>query len=63
MQKFWYESKLVWLGVITTLIGALQLVAEFLKAGTFSPDSVVLLVVGILGVVLRVWFTEASIRK
>ena len=62
-MKAWYESKLTWLGIITTLVGALQLVAEFLKGGAFSPDAVVLLVVGILGVILRVWFTDTAIAK
>jgi hypothetical protein len=62
-MKAWYESKMTWLGIITTLIGALQLVAEFLKSGAFSPDAVVLLVVGILGVILRVWFTDTAIAK
>jgi len=62
-SKAWYESKILWLGVITTLIGALQLVAEFLKSGNFTPDAIVLLVVGVLGVVLRVWFTDTTIRK
>lgn len=62
-MKAWYESKLVWLGIITTVIGALQLVADFLAQGVFTPEALVLLASGILGVVLRVWFTSTSIRK
>lgn len=62
-MKNWYESKTVWLGVIATTIGALQLVAQFLASGTFTPEAFTLLVVGVLGVVLRVWFTDTAIRK
>ena len=62
-MKEWYQSKTVWLGVITTLIGALQLVAQFLGTGVFTPEAFTLLAVGVLGVILRVWFTDQPIRK
>ena len=59
--KKWYESKLVILNVIQTLIGALTLAAEYMKAGDLSPAGMTMLVVGILGVILRVWYTNTSI--
>ena len=62
MAKKWYESKLVWLGVIQTLIGILGLVATFLEAGNFTAPAVVMLVIGALTVVLRVWFTDVPIE-
>jgi len=63
LGKVWYQSKLVWLGIVQTLIGALGLVAEYLSKSDFSPASVVVLVSGILTVILRVWFTNTTISK
>lgn len=62
-MKPWYTSKLVWLGIISTLIGALQLVASLLAQSTITSSDITLLIVGILGVILRVWFTDAEIAK
>jgi hypothetical protein len=59
----WYESKTVWMGIITTAIGALGLLAEYLSKGDFSASAATLLGVGVLNIVLRVWFTNAPIEK
>lgn len=61
MKKVWYESKLVWLGIIQTLIGMLAVLAEFLRAGDYSPVAVAILLSGVLTVILRVWFTDSAI--
>ena len=61
-MKAWYSSKMVWLGVVQFLIGALGLLAEFLRAGDYSPFAVTMLASGILVVVMRVWFTDGAIR-
>lgn len=61
MTKAWYLSKLTWLGIVQFLIGALGLLAEFLKAGDYSPFAVTMLVSGILVVIMRVWFTNSAI--
>lgn len=61
MVKAWYSSKMVWLGVVQFLIGALGLLAEFLRAGDYSPFAVTMLLSGILVVVMRVWFTDSAI--
>lgn len=61
MEKPWYQSKLVWLGVITTLIGVLEVVGIWLEAAQFQPQDFVVLAVGVLTVILRVWFTDTSI--
>ena len=53
MAKAWYASKTVWAGIIEVLIGALGLVATFLAAGNYTPEAIVLLVVGVLTIVLR----------
>jgi len=60
--KKWYESKLVWLGVLQTLIGILGLVADFLDVGNFTAAGIVVLFSGVLTIVLRVWFTDLPIQ-
>lgn len=60
-MKPWYQSKLVWSGVVLTLIGALQLVAQYLDAGVYSASGIVMLVVGVLNVILRIWFTNEEL--
>ena len=62
VDKKWYASKLVWLGVIETVIGIHGLVATFLGAGSYTPESIVVLVMGALTVALRVWFTDTPIE-
>ena len=60
-SKLWYTSKTVWLGVITTLIGALPLVADLVARVAISPQDVILTGVGVLAVILRVWFTDTPV--
>lgn len=61
MQKEWYKSKVLWIGVITTLIGALSLLATLLQQASITPSDVVLFSVGVLNIVLRVWFTDTKL--
>lgn len=61
-SKSWYLSKIVWLGIIQTLIGGLGVLGEFLQKGDYSPFALTILATGILTVVLRVWFTTESIK-
>lgn len=60
-MKAWYQSKLVWLGIVQTLIGSLGLLADYLANGAYTPEQVVLLFSGILTVILRVWFTNTQV--
>jgi len=60
-MKPWYQSKLVWLGVLECAIGILGLVAAYLQNGSFTPADFVLLVSGALTVVLRVFFTDTAV--
>jgi len=55
--KRWFNSKLVWIGLLQTLIGICGIVAEFLSIGTFSPEAFVLLVAGMA----TVWCVETVI--
>jgi len=61
MEKKWYQSKLVWLGVIITLQGLIPLVTELLAKGTVSPADVGVFASGVLAVILRVWFTDSAV--
>lgn len=61
-SKIWYQSKLVWLGVIQTLIGGLGVIGEFLQKGDYSPFALTIVATGILTVALRVWFTNTPIQ-
>jgi hypothetical protein len=60
-MKSWYESKTVWVNVITTVLAVLALLPE---GGLVPPQAVpyILLVDGILNVVLRIWFTDKPVR-
>ena len=60
--KKWYQSKLVWLGIIMTLSGILPLVASLMQQASIAPADFVSLFGGILTVILRIWFTSAPIQ-
>ena len=62
-MKKWYQSKTVWLGILTTLIGILGLVSDFLGKPTNTLQDITLLLSGVLGVVLRVWFTSQPLER
>ena len=61
-MKKWYQSKIVWLGVLQTIIGALVVVQDYVNnGGGIGPQELVLIATGILTVVLRVWFSGTPI--
>lgn len=60
-MKAWYDSKIVWVGVITTLLGVLGLFQEWYAKGDFSVPGIIGFVIGVLLIVLRVWFTDTPI--
>jgi len=60
MVKSWHESKTFWVGVIEILIGILGLLATFLGRGVYTPEAIILLVVGALTITLR-WLTTEAI--
>ena len=60
--KNWYESKTLWLNLITAAV----LIADLLVQQPFIPPAYlpfIATVVGILNVVLRVWFTDTGIAS
>jgi hypothetical protein len=61
-MKLWYQSKTLWLNVITTVIAVLSLVGtETLSFMTPQTTELVLLTVAVLNVILRVWFTAEPV--
>lgn len=61
--KKWFESKIVWVGLINTVIAILAIGGEFLQKAEFSPIAISAFITGVLTVVLRVWFTNTEITK
>lgn len=59
--KAWYKSKVVWLGVITTLLGAVPVLVDLANAYNIPVAAVGTAVIGVLTVVVRVWFTDTVI--
>ena len=57
-EKSWYKSKIVWLGVITTLLGVLPLIDELFRQSPITIPSIITLITGVLIVIVRVWFTD-----
>jgi hypothetical protein len=59
--KPFYESKTVWLNVLTTLVASLTFLPS---VNGLIPDVAlpyILAAVGVLNIVLRVWFTETPV--
>ena len=61
-MKKWYESKTIWLGILTAFIGVLGLVSDLLGEPTRAQQDITLLLSGILGIVLRVRFTSQPVE-
>jgi len=51
MNKQWYQSKGVWLGIITALVGSLEVVRSAIEAGDLSSLGIATAILG----VLKVW--------
>jgi len=60
-MKNWYESKVVWAMVVQSIIGILLLVQEWYAKGDFSVPGIIALAIGVLVIVLRIWFTDSPI--
>ena len=60
-SKPWYESKIVWAMALQSLISILLLAQEWYAKGDFSVPACIGLAVGILVIVLRIWFTDQPI--
>jgi len=53
MVKKWYESKLIWLGILQLVASVVQFVIEFIQAGDYSPESIVMGIAGVLVIIFR----------
>lgn len=52
-MKKWYQSKLVWTGVIEIALGALDLLNDMLIQDTITPSGLIIILMGVLTIVLR----------
>ena len=61
-SKLWYESKIFWLNILTAAVAMLALLADPSSAYV-PPEAIkwVILAIGVLNVVLRVFFTSEAI--
>jgi len=62
-SKLWYQSKVFWLGVITTLLGIIPIVTELASQTAVTPAALGTAATGILIVIVRVWFTDQPTTK
>jgi membrane-bound ClpP family serine protease len=62
IMKAWYQSKIVWTSVLLSLVGILELFVEWYQKGDFSVPGIVTFVIGVLLVILRIWFTDTAIE-
>lgn len=60
-MKAWYQSKVFWLGTITTLLGIIPIVTELAAQTALTPAAIGTALTGILIVVVRVWFTDSAV--
>jgi hypothetical protein len=59
--KPWFKSKVVWFNVLVSLAAVLPLVADLVKQQAVKPEDIILLGVGVINVVLRIWFVSEPV--
>jgi hypothetical protein len=60
-NKLWYQSKLVWLGILQTVIAILLSASDLLAKGTITPSDITIFLAGILTIIIRIWFTSTVV--
>lgn len=61
VTKAWYQSKIVWLGILTTILGIVPILVDLAKAYNVDVVAVGTAVIGILTVIVRIWLTDTGI--
>ena len=59
--KEWWKSKILWSMVLLILSSGLETLQLFLESGDYSPAAITGLVIGILGSVFRIGFTDTKL--
>lgn len=62
-MQLWYTSRTVWLNAITTIIAILTLIPQVAGVIPDEYHKYILIAVGSLNVVLRIWFTDSPVTK
>ncbi len=61
-MKTFFESKTNWMGMIVVLMGALALVMDYMQNNsTWTVPGIMAIVIGVLQIVLRTFFTDTAI--
>lgn len=60
-MKKWYQSRGMWLGILTFLIGAIEIVIQLVQSGDVSTAGILMAVVGILKLLERKMSSGESI--
>ena len=55
MTKPWYQSRTIWVGILTTLAGVIPLVVELINKQSFDAGAIAAVVLGVIQIVRRVW--------
>jgi len=55
MKKPWYQSRTIWIGILTTLAGIIPLVVDLVNTETIDAGALAVIALGIIQVVRRVW--------
>ena len=61
-SKKWYQSKLVWLGILMTFSGTIEVAQKIISAGPIDTAAIMNLAGGVITVIMRVWFTSTQIQ-
>lgn len=62
LGKKWYQSRGMWIGLLTFLIGAVEVVIQYLDSGDYSPVAIAMAVMGVLKVAERITSTGESVN-
>lgn len=63
VTKAWYQSKIVWLGIVTTILGIVPILVELARSYNVDVVAVGTAIIGILTVIVRIWLTDTGINS
>ena len=55
MTKKWFQSKTIWIGILTTLAGVIPLVVELVNKQNLDAVAIGTVILGMIQIVRRVW--------
>ena len=55
MKKPWYQSRTIWIGILTTLAGVIPLIVELVNKTSIDAVAIGTAALGVIQIVRRVW--------